>query len=51
MTDGGAFVEIQATAEKAPFSAAQYAALSALAVGAMQTLFGLQREALERARP
>jgi len=51
MTDGGGFVEIQATAEKAPFSAEQYAALTALAAAAMQTLFRLQREALERARP
>ena len=51
MTDGGGFVEVQATAEKAPFSAEQYAALTALAAAAMQTLFRLQREALERARP
>jgi ribonuclease PH len=51
MTDGGGFVEIQATAEKAAFTAEQPAALTSLAAGAMKALFALQREALERARP
>jgi ribonuclease PH len=51
MTDGGRFVEIQATAEKDAFSPDQYAALVALASAAMQTLFARQREALEHARP
>jgi ribonuclease PH len=51
MTDGGRFVEIQATAEKDAFSAEQYAALVGLAAGAMKTLFAQQREAIERARP
>ena len=51
MTDGGGFVEIQATAEKVAFSAEQYTALTSLAAGAIKTLFALQREALERARP
>jgi ribonuclease PH len=50
MTDGGRFVEIQATAEKDAFSADQYAQMVTLASAAMKTLFGLQREALERAR-
>jgi ribonuclease PH len=51
MTDGGRFVEIQATAEKDAFSAEQYGALIGLASGAMKTLFAHQREALDRARP
>src|SRR3954463_10165155 len=51
MTDGGRFVEIQATAEKDAFSAEQYGQLLALASGAMKTLFAQQRDALERARP
>jgi ribonuclease PH len=51
MTDGGRFVEIQATAEKDAFSAEQYGQLVALASAAMKTLFARQREAIERARP
>jgi ribonuclease PH len=51
MTDAGAFVEIQATAEKDAFSPAQYGDLVALATGALKTLLARQREALERARP
>jgi ribonuclease PH len=51
MTEGGGFVEIQATAEKDSFSPAQYGELVALATGAMKTLLARQREALERARP
>jgi ribonuclease PH len=50
MTGDGRFVEVQATAEKDAFSADQYAALVRLAVGAAQTLFARQRDALERAR-
>ena len=50
MTDDDRFVEVQATAEKDAFTAAQYTALVALAGGAMRTLFARQREALERAR-
>ena len=46
----GRFVEIQATAEKDAFSAAQYGALVALAAEAMRTLFARQREAIEKAR-
>ncbi|HVX93647.1 MAG TPA: ribonuclease PH [Polyangia bacterium] len=51
MTEGGNFVEIQATAEKDSFSPEQYAQMVALASGAMKTLVARQREALERARP
>jgi ribonuclease PH len=51
MTDGGRFVEIQATAEKDAFSAEQYGQLVALASAAMTTLFARQREAIEQARP
>jgi ribonuclease PH len=50
MTDGGRFVEIQATAEKDSFSATEYGALVGLAADAMKTLFLRQREALEGAR-
>jgi ribonuclease PH len=51
MTEGGNFVEIQATAEKDSFSPEQYTQMVALASGAMKTLVARQREALERARP
>src|SRR6476659_9439059 len=42
MTGDGRFVEVQGTAEKGAFSAEQYAALVALASGAMQALFARQ---------
>ncbi len=51
MTDTGRFVEIQGTAERDSFSAEDYASLVALAISGTKTLFGLQREALARARP
>jgi ribonuclease PH len=51
MTDTGRFVEIQGTAERDSFSAEDYASLVALAIAGTKTLFGLQREALSRARP
>ena len=51
MTDTGRFVEIQGTAEKDSFSAEDYGRLVALAGAGMKTLFGLQQEALSRARP
>jgi ribonuclease PH len=51
MTEGGGFVEIQATAEKDSFSPEQYGQLVALATGAMKTLMQRQREALEAAKP
>ncbi len=46
MTTGGKFVEVQGTAEEAPFSEAQMAALLALAKGGLARLFELQRQAL-----
>ena len=51
MTDTGRFVEIQGTAERDSFSAEDYASLVALASAGTRTLFGLQKEALSRARP
>ena len=50
MTDTGRFVEIQGTAERDSFSAEDYASLVALAISGTKTLFGLQKEALSRAR-
>jgi ribonuclease PH len=49
LTDAGGIVEIQGTAEKAPFSDAQFAALMGLARLGTTRLFALQREALETA--
>ncbi len=46
LTEGGGIVEIQGTAEKAPFSAAQFEALMALARAGTARLFTLQRAAL-----
>jgi ribonuclease PH len=51
MTEDGRFVEIQATAEKDPFSAEQYAALVGLVTQGTRALFARQREALGRAKP
>jgi ribonuclease PH len=51
MTDSGRFVEIQGTAEQDSFSADDYARLVGLASAGVKTLFALQQEALERARP
>jgi ribonuclease PH len=47
LTDGGGIVEIQGTAEKAPFSDAQFAELMALAKAGTQHLFAAQRAALD----
>jgi ribonuclease PH len=47
LTDGGGIVEIQGTAEKAPFSEAQFSALMALAKAGTARLFAAQRAALE----
>jgi ribonuclease PH len=47
LTDAGGIVEIQGTAEKSPFSEAQFAELMALARGGCATLFALQRAALD----
>lgn len=49
LTEGGGIVEIQATAEHAPFSEAQFRELMSLARGATETLFRVQREAVSRA--
>ncbi len=46
LTQGGGIVEIQATAEQAPFSDAQFQDLLRLARGSVETLFRHQREAL-----
>ena len=47
LTDGGGIVEIQGTAEKAPFSEAQFMALMALARAGTGRLYAMQRAALE----
>lgn len=47
MTDAGGFIEVQGTAEGAPFSAQEFNAMLALAEKGMQELFALQRAALE----
>jgi ribonuclease PH len=49
LTDGGGIVEVQATAERAPFSEAQFTALMALAREGVAALFACQREAVEGA--
>ncbi len=46
LTEQGAIVEIQASAEQAPFSAEQFAQLQALAWQGAQTLFAAQRAAI-----
>ena len=46
LTGKGGIVEIQATAEHAPFADAQFAALLRLARGGTERLFALQRKAL-----
>jgi ribonuclease PH len=51
MTDSGRFVEIQGTAEQDSFSADDYTRLVGLASAGVKTLFALQQDALERARP
>jgi ribonuclease PH len=50
MTGAGAYVEVQGTAEARPFDRAQLDAMLALAQGGIETLFGLQRAALDAAR-
>ena len=47
LTDGGGIVEIQGTAEKAPFSEPQFMALMALARAGTGRLYAMQRAALE----
>ncbi len=46
MSDAGGLIEIQATAEQAPFSEAQFAQLMTLARSGADRLFALQRAAL-----
>ncbi|MCS5575646.1 MAG: ribonuclease PH, partial [Pseudomonadales bacterium] len=46
MTDQGGFIEIQGTAEGAPFEQAELDAMLALARKAIDQLFELQKEAL-----
>lgn len=46
LTEGGGIVEIQGTAEKAPFSEEQFSQLMRLAKGGTARLFALQRAAL-----
>jgi ribonuclease PH len=48
MTGKGGFVELQGTAERAPFSRAQFDQLLALAEAGIASLLGAQRQALER---
>jgi len=50
LTDAGGIVEIQGTAEKAPFTEAQFTALLRLAQQGTTQLFALQRAALEDVR-
>ncbi len=50
MTDAGAFVEVQGTAEGAAFNRAQLNAMLALAEGGISSLFAMQRAALEAVR-
>jgi ribonuclease PH len=47
LTDGGGIVEIQGTAEKAPFSEAQFQELMTLARQGANRLFEIQRQALD----
>jgi ribonuclease PH len=47
MTDAGAFVEVQGTAEARPFDRGQLDAMLALAEGGIASLFDFQRAALE----
>ena len=47
MTGAGGFVEVQGTAEGAPFSRAEMDALLALASGGIAQLVDVQRRALE----
>ena len=46
LTDAGGIVEIQGTAEQAPFSEAQFAELMALARGGTARLHAMQRDVL-----
>lgn len=47
MTDAGGFIEVQGTAEGAPFSAQEFNSMLALAEKGINELFAIQRAALE----
>lgn len=47
MTDAGGFIEVQGTAEGAPFNTQEFNAMLALAEKGVQELFALQRASLE----
>lgn len=49
MTDAGGFIEVQGTAEGAPFTSAQLTSMLALAEGGLKELFALQQAALRDA--
>ncbi len=49
LTEGGGIVEVQGTAEKAPFTEAQFMALMAHARRGTESLFALQRDAVRAA--
>lgn len=49
MTDAGGFIEVQGTAEGAPFSTEQFNAMLALAEAGLKELFVLQQQALQNA--
>ena len=51
LTGAGQIVEIQATGEKRGFSRAEFDRLFELASGGCETLFALQRQALENLAP
>jgi ribonuclease PH len=51
MTGAGACVEVQATAEGAPFTRADLTTLLDLAESGLQQIFALQRDAIDRANP
>ena len=51
ITEGGKFVEIQGTAEAAPFSHEDYLRLVTLAQKGAVELFRAQHDAIARARP
>ena len=50
VTGAGSFVEIQGTAEGAPFDRTELGSLLDLATGGCTTLAGIQREALDQPR-
>ena len=51
MTDAGEFIEVQGTAERRPFDRAGLNRILDLAEGGLRTLFQMQRDAIEAARP